>query len=412
MSESPSPAVEQTPVSAPISATATQAPPDAAAVVERVATGRPPHTGMSLLERVLRFGALIALLYGFLIGIDILGEGISGLGSGFADTLFDGVAHPLAGLSVGVLATVLVQSSSVTTSTMVALVGTGVLSVEAAVPMVMGANIGTSITCLLASLGSIRRTNEFRRAFAGATVHDLFNWLAVAVLLPLELLTGVLSRTAIAVSGLFPGTTGAEFRSPLKAAVGAGAGVVESTVGIVPGQGSAVVLIVLGIGLLFLTLGLITKNMRLLIAGAAERSLNAVLGRSGLLGIVVGVVLTVAVQSSSITTSLLVPMMAAGVLTLRNAYPITLGANVGTTVTALIAALAVPQIEGLQIALVHLLFNIAGILLFYPVVFMREIPIRGAELLADVATRRKTIVAVYIVTVFIIVPAAGIVLLG
>jgi sodium-dependent phosphate cotransporter len=104
--------------------------------------------------------------------------------------------------------------------------------------------------------------------------------------------------------------------------------------------------------------------------------------------------------------------MAAGVLTLRNAYPITLGANVGTTVTALIAALAVPQIEGLQIALVHLLFNIAGILLFYPVPFMREIPIRGAELLADVATRHKSIVAIYMVTVFIVLPVGILLVLG
>ncbi len=414
MAESRPPAVEQTAASAPASAPVEETPtsPATTTAVEQAVAERPPHTGMSVLERVLRFVALIALLYGFLIGIDILGEGISGLGSGFADALFRGVANPLAGLAVGVLATVLVQSSSVTTATLVALVGTGVLSVEAAVPMVMGANIGTSITCLLASLGAIRRTNDFRRAFAGATVHDLFNWLAVAVLLPLELLTGVLSRAAIALSNLFPGATGAEFKSPLKVAVGAGAGAFESMVGIVPGQGSAILLMVLGLGLLFLTLGLITKNMRLLIAGAAERSLNVVLGRSGLLGIFVGMTITMAVQSSSITTSLLVPMMAAGVLTLRNAYPITLGANVGTTVTAMIAALAVPQIEGLQIALVHLLFNIAGILLFYPVPFMREIPIRGAEMLADVASRRKTVVFVYMITIFFLLPGAAIVFLG
>jgi sodium-dependent phosphate cotransporter len=355
--------------------------------------------------RVARLLALVALLYGFLVGVDILGEGISGLGSGTADSLFRGVANPIAGLAIGVLATVLVQSSSVSTSTIVALVGTGVLSVSAAVPMVMGANIGTTVTNTLASLGAVRRTNDFRRAFAGATVHDLFNLLAVAVLLPLELLTGVLSRAAIALSGPLAGATGGEFESPLKAAVGAGAAAFESLVGVVPGQASAALLIVLGLGLLFATLALITKNMRLLIAGAAERSLNAVLGRSGTLGILVGIALTVAVQSSSITTSLLVPMMAAGVLTLRNAYPITLGANVGTTVTALLAALAVPQIEGLQIALVHLLFNVAGILLFFPVPALRRIPIAGAERLADLAARRKSLVLVYIVGVLMVLPA-------
>lgn len=366
---------------------------------------------MPVWMRVARLLALVALLYGFLVGVDILGEGISGLGAGAADSLFRGVANPLAGLAVGVLATVLVQSSSVSTSTIVALVGTGVLSVGAAVPMVMGANIGTTVTNTLASLGAIRRTNDFRRAFAGATVHDLFNLLAVAVLLPLELTTGLLSRTAVALSGPLGALSGGEYESPLKAAVGAGAGAFEAMVGIVPGQGSAVLLIVLGLGLLFATLALITKNMRLLIAGAAERSLNSALGRSGALGILVGMALTVAVQSSSITTSLLVPMMAAGVLTLRNAYPITLGANVGTTVTALIAALAVPQIEGLQIALVHLLFNVAGILLFYPVPALRRIPIAGAERLADLAARRKSIVLAYIVILFIVLPVAGVALL-
>lgn len=384
----------------------------AAVVAEPVPGGVRPVWHMPGWVRALRLVALVALLYGFLVGVDILGEGISALGSGTADSLFRGVANPLAGLAVGVLATVLVQSSSVSTATIVALVGTGVLSVAAAVPMVMGANIGTTVTNTLASLGAIRRTNDFRRAFAGATVHDLFNVLSVAALLPLELATGLLSRAAIALSGVLGGASGGEFSSPLKEAVGVGATAFGALVGIVPGQGSAILLILLGLGLLFATLTLITRNMRLLIVGAAERSLNAVLGRSGTLGIVVGLVLTVAVQSSSITTSLLVPMMAAGVLTLRNAYPVTLGANVGTTVTALIAALAVPQIEGLQIALVHLLFNAAGILLFFPVPALREIPIRGAERLADLAARHKSVVPAYIVVLFILVPFGCVAVLG
>lgn len=367
--------------------------------------------GMSGGERVVRLLALVALLYAFLVGVDLLGSGIAGLGGDAADALFGGVANPLAGLAVGVLATVLVQSSSVTTSTIVALVGTGVVSVADAVPMVMGANIGTTVTNTLASVGAIRRTSDFKRAFAGATVHDLFNVLAVAVLLPLQLATGVLSRVAINLSGVLGGVGGGEFESPLKSAVGAGAGAVEAVVGGAGGHVGAVLLIVLGLGLLFATLALITRNMRLVIAGTAERSLNNVLGRSGVLSIAVGVVLTVAVQSSSITTSLLVPMLAAGVLTLPNAYPITLGANVGTTVTALIAALAVPQIEGLQIALVHLLFNLAGILLFYPVPALRRIPIAGAERLADLAARRKSMVVAYVLVFFLVLPVTGVVLL-
>src|SRR5690606_38660420 len=116
--------------------------------------------------------------------------------SGLQQGLLDSVSHPISGLCAGLLVTVLVQSSSVSTSTIVGMVGAGTLPVALAVPMVMGANIGTTITNTLASLGSLRRTSEFRRAFAAATVHDFFNIFAVVLLLPLELATGVLSESA------------------------------------------------------------------------------------------------------------------------------------------------------------------------------------------------------------------------
>lgn len=360
-------------------------------------------------ERALRLLLLVALLTVFLTGVDVLGEGIAALGGDLTDGLFRGVANPLAGLSVGILATVLAQSSSVTTATIVTLVGAQVISVEHAVPMVMGANIGTSVTNTLAALGSIRRVEEFRRAFAGATMHDFFNVFAVAVLLPVELATGILARTAVALSGLVGGSWGGEFESPVEVAIGGLTGLVESAaLAVTPTPRAAgIVLVVVGLGTLFATLVAVTKTMRVVIAGAAERSLNRVLGRSGMLGIVVGALLTIAVQSSSISTSLLIPMIAAGVLTLENAYPVTLGANLGTTITALLAALATPQIEGLQIALVHLLFNAAGTLLFYPVPALRRLPLAAARRLADLAVRRRVAVAVYLLALFVIVPLTG-----
>src|SRR3546814_9737848 len=95
-----------------------------------------------------------------------------------------------------------------------------------------------------------------------------------------------------------------------------------------------------------------------------------------------GLVITGAVKSSSITTSVLVPLAAAGVISVRNVYPVALDDNIGTTVTALLAAMAASRPEALTIALVHTRFNLAGTLLFYPVPFMREIPIRMAERVA------------------------------
>jgi NADH:ubiquinone oxidoreductase subunit 5 (subunit L)/multisubunit Na+/H+ antiporter MnhA subunit len=171
---------------------------------------------------------------------------------------------------------------------------------------------------------------------------------------------------------------------------------------------AAVLLIVVGLTLIFSCLYAITRNMRVVVAGPAERSLNRVLGRAGYLGIAVGLVLTVSVQSSSIATSLLIPMIAAGVLSIPNAYPLTLGANLGTTVTALLAALAVERIEGLQIALVHLTFNTFGVALFYPISWLRQLPLRAAAWVADRAVRRRIAVFAYIILSFYVLPRAGI----
>jgi len=368
---------------------------------------------ISAAERLIRLAALLVLLYTFLVAVDMLGSGIKGLGESFTDALFQGVSNPLAGLCVGILGTVLVQSSSVTTATIVALVGTGVLGLSDAVPMVMGANIGTSVTNTLAALGSISRPEEFRRAFAGATMHDFFNIFAVITLLPLELATGVLSNTAIRIADLVSNAQGGEFQSPVKELVGNGKDFVEEVLALTGATNKllATLVLVVGLALIFASLVLITKTMRVVVAGAAERSLNAVLGRSGMLGILIGTALTIAVQSSSISTSLLIPMIAAGVLRLENAYPLTLGANVGTTVTALIAAMATSQIQGLQIALVHTLFNVAGIILFYPVPALRKLPLKAARLLADLAVRNRSVVVGYIVVVFLVLPALGTILL-
>ncbi|MFV2039746.1 MAG: Na/Pi symporter, partial [Acidimicrobiales bacterium] len=143
---------------------------------------------------------VVGLIYVFLVGVSALEAGIKVMGADTQEQLFSGVNNPLAGLFVGMLGTVLVQSSSASTSVIVGLVASGALGVEQAVPMVMGANIGTTVTNTLVSLGHVRQSDEFRRAFAAATVHDFFNVLAVAILLPLELSTGVLSSVAQKIS--------------------------------------------------------------------------------------------------------------------------------------------------------------------------------------------------------------------
>jgi solute carrier family 34 (sodium-dependent phosphate cotransporter) len=355
------------------------------------------------------------LIYIFLVGVSSLETGIKTLGADTQERLFAGVSNPLAGLFVGMLATVVVQSSSASTSVIVGLVASGAVSVEAAVPMIMGANIGTTVTSTLVALGHVRQSNEFKRAFAAATMHDFFNVMAVAILLPLELLTGFLSKIATWMSELLVGTAGAEWESPVKALVKWPVDrIIEfgDAIG-VPSSANGIFLIVGGLAVILISLTFITKNMKTLIADRVERSVNSMLSKGGgFVAMFSGMVVTVAVQSSSITTAILVPLAASGVISLRNAFPVTLGANVGTTVTALLAAMAASRPEALTIALVHTWFNVIAIAIIYPFMPIRMLPLRAATGLAEIAAHRRSLALVYVVGMFIVVPLVGILLLS
>lgn len=367
--------------------------------------------GMPTLVRAL---LVLALLYLFLTGVELLGGGFKSLGKDLVDGLFKGVSNPIGGLFVGLLATVLVQSSSVSTSVIVGLVASGVVSTSDAVPMIMGANLGTTVTNTLASLGHVRRDIEFRRAFAAATVHDFFNILAVSVFLPIELATGYLSSSASWLTDKVIGSSGAEFKSPLKAAVKLPATWVKELLSHFGAHGDVKGGLMIGVGLVFIFLALayITKNMRLLVADRVEVAINRALGAgSGVVAILIGAIITISVQSSSITTSVLVPLAASGVLTLENIYPVTLGANVGTTVTALLASLATGSPAAVTVALVHTLFNISGILAFYPLSRLRELPIKMANRLSGIAAERRSLALIYTLTMFIVIPLLGVLIL-
>jgi len=361
--------------------------------------------------RWLRSIIVLALIYLFLVGVSSLESGIKVMGADTQERLFSSVSNPIAGLFVGLLGTVLVQSSSASTSVIVGLVASGALGFDQAVPMIMGANLGTTVTNTLVSLGHVRQSNEFRRALAAATVHDFFNLMAVAVLLPVELITGRLSWLATQTADLLVGSGGSEWKSPVKAWVKHPVGWLKDGLGGLglADNGLGIAMVAVGLCVVIAALIAITKNMKTLIAARLERSMNRVLARGGgVVAILIGVMVTIAVQSSSITTSILIPMSAAGVISLRNAYPVTLGANVGTTITALLAALASSGSAALTIALVHTWFNVIGIVILFGIPFLRPLPIRAAEALAALAVQRRSVAFGWTLSVFIIIPLLGI----
>ncbi|MFC1683151.1 Na/Pi symporter [Candidatus Zixiibacteriota bacterium] len=350
-----------------------------------------------------RLIGFLAFLYLFLVSVKLLGTGFKMFGGGFAEQLISTTSNPFVGLFIGILATSIIQSSSTTTSTVVGFVAAGVLSIENAVPIIMGANIGTAVTCAIVSMGHITRREEFRRAIAAATVHDFFNIITVVVLFPLELATGFLRRSAQALTSSLVGTDGLTFASPVKKIVGPAIHLVVSLVEKIAPDHAALAVAILGIALLFLSLYFIVRYAKGLALKRAEVVLDRFMGKSGIAGMALGCAVTATIQSSSVTTSLLVPLAGAGIVHLEQVFAIALGANVGTTITALLASLA-GDVRGLTIALVHLLFNICGILLIYPLRPIRRVPIILATRLGNAAARAKRNAVFFIIGVFFVLP--------
>ena len=368
-------------------------------------TPPPARKAQSPAALVLRILALVGVLFVFFVSLDLMGGAFKLMGSGFAETLLATTRNPLAGLFAGILATSLIQSSSTVTSLTVALVASGTLDVTSAIPLIMGANIGTTVTNIIVSMGHITRPDEFRRAIAGASVHDFFNWMAVIILMPLELLFGVLSKPAAALTSGMTGVGGLNVLSPLKAVTKPVAHWIQD---LLFSNGIAVLLV--GLALLFVALRYLVVILKALVLGRSEGFMHRFVFGKPALAMLAGLVLTVFVQSSSVTTSLVIPLVGAGILTVRQIFPYTLGANVGTTITALLAALALAAgagpdeltavQSGLTIAFVHVMFNIFGIIIIYPIPFLREIPIRLAEFVGELAFRNRVYAIIYLVGLF------------
>lgn len=355
-----------------------------------------PDQSPSLYSTLLRILQLILFLYLFLFSIDLMGTSMKMFGKGLAETLISNTSNPLVGLFIGILSTSLIQSSSSTTSIVVGLVGGNALTVSNAIPIIMGANIGTSVTNTIVSMAHINRSNEFRRSFAASIVHDFFNLLSVVVLFPLQYLTNFLGTSSKFMEKIFENAGGMTLFNPLKAATKPVVALVVEISGEIPWF-----LLILSLVLLFVALRQMVNVLRVLIVKRAEAWFDRVLFKTAARAFLVGLLLTLLAQSSSITTSLIVPMAGAGILTLVQIFPYTLGTNIGTTVTAILASLVTGNINAVTVAFAHLLFNISGIIIWWP---LSKVPIFLAQKMAEFAIKNKLIPIVYVIITFFIIP--------
>jgi len=359
------------------------------------------------LRTVFLVTALVGLLYLFLLSIGLLGASFKLFGKGFAETLIETSSNPIVALFGGVLATTLLQSSSTTTSIVVGLVGAGTMPFSSAVYVIMGANIGTSVTNTLVSLGHITRGEEFKRAFAASTVHDFFNILAVIVLMPLQYFFNILGWLAWELERIFAQVGGLHFASPIKLITKP---VIHDLIDLMDGRPWP--LVILSLIMMFVALRYMVKVLKLVVLARVEAFFDTVIFKNAGRAMALGVVLTVLVQSSSITTSLVVPLAGAGILTLAQIFPYTLGANIGTTITAILASLALGVETAVAVAFAHLLFNVVGICFVWPVPAVRRVPMRLAQGLSEMAASHRWLAVVYVLTAFYVIPFVIILVLG
>jgi sodium-dependent phosphate cotransporter len=386
-----------------------------------------PPMPLELKQRVGRpfwLNVLLALasLYFFLCAINVMGAGLKSIGketSWLADAIAQG-DNPMVALMASVLVTSIVQSSSFTTSLIITLVAAGELSAGNAVFAVMGANFGTSITSLIVSLGTMRIKRQFRRAYATALMHAIPNVLTVVLLFPLEWATsttsadgftgGFLTRISRWITSLLDIGSSEKFFNPIKAITQPVVTIVKDAAGLVSGENAtaaATVVAVVGLVILFVSLLGLVKNLKDALLQRLEGLFTVLIFRNDLLAWLSGIVSTVAVQSSSVTTSLIVPIAGAGAVKLRRVFPFMLGCNIGTTVTGLIAATAIPTEGAVIVAISHVLFNVANNVIWYP---LRVIPIRLAKWYSAVAARQRKYAFIFLAAVFLIIPTVALII--
>lgn len=359
-------------------------------------------------NKLLQWISVLLLVYLLIAAVGMIGTGFKTATGERAEELFAFATNPFLGLIVGTVATALIQSSSTVSSIVVGLVAGG-LPVGTAIPMIMGANIGTSITNTLVSLGHVGDKSEFKRAFAAATIHDFFNLLSVVIFLPIEILFHPLEKIAhlLAENLVGGGSLSVKDLNFVKAATKPVVHLFEGITQFLPPPFDGIALIILGIALIFLTISFVGKLLKKLMVGRAKEVLHTAIGKGPIAGIAAGTFMTVLVQSSSTTTSLMVPLAGSGVFRLEQIYPFTLGANIGTCITALLAATSVSGAEAvpaLEIAMVHFLYNTFGVVVIYGIPFLCRLPIVFATNLATVASERKAIAFAYIIGVFFVIP--------
>lgn len=340
---------------------------------------------------------ILAILF-FFLSIDLVISALANSLTFINKNLLSNVLNPFVGLFLGLLITAIIQSSSTTTTMVVALVASGTLSLEEAVPIIMGANVGTTLTSTIVALSFLSNKRAFRRAVAVGTIHDFYNIALVLLLFPLEYYYGFLSSISFQLSEWF--FTGDLTTNTEHGDLVLGSGITGM---IVEWVNNSVIILILSFTCLFGSIKLLTWIIKQTIIGESKSRLQSFVFGKPFKSFSWGVLLTAAIQSSSVTTSILVPLAATDKIKLRNAFTFIIGANVGTTLTALVAA-GFRSEAAVTIAIAHLLFNLTGVIIFMSLPVLRKLFVNFVMEFSYSVAKYRVIGLAYIIVTFFLLP--------
>ena len=343
----------------------------------------------------------ISLLF-FFFAISLISTAFKYLGEDSIKSILHTTSNPFIALFIGLLMTAIIQSSSTSTSMIVAVVATGSLSLENAVPMIMGANVGTTLTSSLVALSFVTSKRAFRRAISAGVIHDFLNILLTLILLPLELFYGFFFFFATAISHRISIMETGFFNASNLSIIDDLTSLSEKFVMLFNNK---VLPVMLSFILLFASIKFLSWIIYRQLIGKSKKNFQNYFFKNRFQSFSFGLILTSAIQSSSITTSLIVPLVANRKISLRNCFPYILGANLGTTVTAFLAALFNNE-AAISIAMIHFVFNLAGILLFLILPVIKEVPIALARYFSKTVQRHRYVGFAYVILLFFVIPFA------
>ncbi len=342
---------------------------------------------------------VLSVIMLFFLSLHLLGMGFNHLGGEMASTLTRATSNPFIGLFIGIIITAIFQSSSTITSMAVAAVAAGSISLENAVPIIMGANIGTTLTSTIVSMSYVNKAKEFRRAIAAGVSHDIFNILMVLMLFPLEYHYGFLSKLSLGITQMIQmdKSSAGVVKSMLHSSM------LDHLDAFLIRYVGAVFTLIIALVMLFGAIKIAAHALFDGIIGPAQDKVRRFFSNTWR-SFGAGLLLTSIIQSSSLTTSLIVPMVATGKIHLKRAFQFILGSNLGTTITALLAAMFQSE-HAVSLAVAHFMFNLIGVSIFLLVPFVSSIPTYLADKLGQITMKYRIVGFAYIIVVFFLLPA-------